>query len=376
MDTISVSELVQAYEPSLLEAVQRLLALDWPEAGRLPLPAAQNGPLHCCALFGLTSVAAALLRAGADPRAPGWHELAAYLEGATLEVMPLQAGLDASNTLAGQPSLNQPMDEDHFLQGQLCPLAGPLAPPTRAWMELSLPAASSPSGPQLVEEVEASELTAQEFQAVAFRPRRPLLLRRGLGRAAEALGELLPALLGEGGEGCRSSSSSQRLSLLPYPEDFVPPELLPEASWPGLGAKEVLAGHRGYLFLEAAEGTALARRLDEALRLREALPFAFQGRSPRILRQISLGQSGSGAPWHWHQDAFNVCLAGERAWLLRPPAKALMSRRPVSAGLEGADGALFAAQRPGDILYVPELWAHCVVNRTLSAAVALEFGTL
>ncbi|CAE8656957.1 unnamed protein product, partial [Polarella glacialis] len=116
--------------------------------------------------------------------------------------------------------------------------------------------------------------------------------------------------------------------------------------------------------------------LERDMPLATALPLAFRGPEPVVLRQLSVGQSGSGAPWHWHQDAFNICVVGERAWFLKPPAHALMSRQPVSDGVPQASGSLFTLQRPGDIVYVPELWSHCVVNSVLSLSVALEMACI
>mmetsp|Transcript_34162 Transcript_34162/g.96065 ORF Transcript_34162/g.96065 Transcript_34162/m.96065 type:complete len:158 (+) Transcript_34162:2-475(+) len=155
----------------------------------------------------------------------------------------------------------------------------------------------------------------------------------------------------------------------------MPPRLAAAARLDG-GAREVLAGHRGYLFAEVEDGSSLAQLLARDLDLRALLPSLFSEAGQMTVRQFALGQSSTGAPWHWHQDTFNTCVVGERVWYLRPPARALMSRQPVAAGVPAAGTSYYAVQRPGDIVYVPELWSHCVVNHTLSVAVALEFGTL
>jgi hypothetical protein len=41
--------------------------------------------------------------------------------------------------------------------------------------------------------------------------------------------------------------------------------------------------------------------------------------------QLLLGGVGSGAPWYFHQDAFNVVLHGAKRWFLRPPPFATLS---------------------------------------------------
>merc|ERR1712039_769132 len=108
--------------------------------------------------------------------------------------------------------------------------------------------------------------------------------------------------------------------------------------------------------------------------LSAVLPFLRhdQKKGTALIKHVSVGQSGTGAPWHWHGDAFNICIVGRRMWYFRPPERALMSRKPVKEGVFGANESLFACQQPGDIVYVPEFWSHSVVNVKLSAALAIE----
>eukprot|EP01043_Picozoa_sp_COSAG02_P086838 COSAG02_NODE_24224_length_694_cov_1.211765_1_plen_160_part_00 len=52
--------------------------------------------------------------------------------------------------------------------------------------------------------------------------------------------------------------------------------------------------------------------------------------------QWSIGPAGSGAPMHFHGDAWNALAHGRKRWLLLPPAEALYSAQPISTWLEGA----------------------------------------
>ena len=51
--------------------------------------------------------------------------------------------------------------------------------------------------------------------------------------------------------------------------------------------------------------------------------------------QWYIGPAGSGAPMHFHGDAWNALAHGRKRWLLLPPAEALYSAQPISEWLEG-----------------------------------------
>jgi hypothetical protein len=94
--------------------------------------------------------------------------------------------------------------------------------------------------------------------------------------------------------------------------------------------------------------------------------------------QFLVGTAGSGAPWHFHQDAFNVLVHGTKRWFLRPPSEATMStEHPLEAvGRSGSDGVslgLACTQRAGDVMYVPDSYSHLVLNLKTSVALAVEF---
>jgi len=219
-------------------------------------------------------------------------------------------------------------------------------------------------------EVDGSSLTVAEFERF-FRLKQPVLIRGALGGAA--------ALQWSPRDLATAFSRSQAhvsLCAIPYPDDWMPPNVARAARREGK-VQDVFAGDLGYIFQEVEEGTELAERLATDVSLAALLPGEIAEHGAAVmLPQLSVGQSGTGAPWHWHQDALNACLVGERAWYLRPPACALMSRTPVREGIPEAGTSLYTTQRPGDVLYIPELWAHTALNRVLSVAVSLEFGSI
>ena len=59
--------------------------------------------------------------------------------------------------------------------------------------------------------------------------------------------------------------------------------------------------------------------------------------------QWYIGPAGSGAPMHFHGDAWNALAHGRKLWLLLPPAEALYSAEPISTWLEGDYAQMNAA---------------------------------
>lgn len=133
-----------------------------------------------------------------------------------------------------------------------------------------------------------------------------------------------------------------------------------------------------YLFthVDDASQPLLARLLRDALDgLPERLPPPFSPFRATAL-QLAAGGRGSGSPAHFHDDAFNILLAGRKRWWLWPPSEAAMSREHPSrlAARGGACGARELVQEPGDVLYVPNGWGHAVLNLAdYNLCVAVEF---
>ena len=85
-----------------------------------------------------------------------------------------------------------------------------------------------------------------------------------------------------------------------------------------------------------------------------------------------------------HATAINALAFGRKRWLLRPPTHAAWSPQPAfeyAASVEeerrhnngSAHEVLSCVQEAGDVLVLPEHWAHATVNEEVSVGVALEF---
>ena len=103
-------------------------------------------------------------------------------------------------------------------------------------------------------------------------------------------------------------------------------------------------------------------------------------RKPFISMQWALGTKGSGAPVHFHNTAWNQLFYGKKHWYLLPPGRNLMGKKQVFKWVEEDVSGLKAqeyefsecVQQQGDVLIVPELWGHAVLNTQDSIAVAPE----
>ena len=107
--------------------------------------------------------------------------------------------------------------------------------------------------------------------------------------------------------------------------------------------------------------------------------------------QFYLGAAGSGAPLHYHGDAYNVLAHGRKRWYLFPPDAANYSIVPASVWAAQTlpdlckrceqgrappwKCPLTLTQEAGDILFVPRDWAHAVVNLQPSVGYAVEFDS-
>lgn len=107
--------------------------------------------------------------------------------------------------------------------------------------------------------------------------------------------------------------------------------------------------------------------------------------SPNIepVYQFGLGPPCSGAPSHFHEDAWNYLVAGAKLWWLKLPARSVYSRVPparemLSASEEEVSNDVFdddivCLQRPGDFMYVPRGWSHRTLNLELGVGIAAEY---
>ena len=122
----------------------------------------------------------------------------------------------------------------------------------------------------------------------------------------------------------------------------------------------------------------------KAEKLANVLPTWAQGGrvQPGRGTQLYLGGAHSGAPFHWHQSAYNLLVHGRKRWFITPPAHAAFSMRPARHWLaeelprqRKANATLFTCeQHAGDVLVLPDLWGHLTYNLETSVGVAQEFG--
>lgn len=109
--------------------------------------------------------------------------------------------------------------------------------------------------------------------------------------------------------------------------------------------------------------------------------------------QFGLGPACAGAPFHFHEDAWNVLFAGAKLWWLRPPQERTYSKLPPArvsmtraasgserwTGLRGTGGGgdgngVLCIQQPGDLIFVPRHWAHQTLNLQLGVGLAGEYS--
>ena len=83
---------------------------------------------------------------------------------------------------------------------------------------------------------------------------------------------------------------------------------------------------------------------------------------------------------HTHVAAWNALVAGKKLWNIHAPARAITrldSPRAQAARFSKQDQELDApyrcVQNAGDILIIPYMWSHSVVNLQESIGIAVQF---
>jgi hypothetical protein len=111
--------------------------------------------------------------------------------------------------------------------------------------------------------------------------------------------------------------------------------------------------------------------------------------------QFFLGPRFSGAPVHYHRAAWNHVVFGAKKWFLFPAPLAFYSTKPVmswyqqdyfpalqrarASAAEDDDAerrekpALECTQRAGDVIFIPDHYAHAVINLEDTIGFAPEF---
>jgi len=102
--------------------------------------------------------------------------------------------------------------------------------------------------------------------------------------------------------------------------------------------------------------------------------------------EIFIGAPGTGAPMHYHGDAYNALMFGRKKWYLLPPHRAAYSTvHAVDFVTQQTLGGRGASQEgtpmheciqgSGDVLYIPRGWGHAVLNLNTSVGFVVEFST-
>lgn len=164
--------------------------------------------------------------------------------------------------------------------------------------------------------------------------------------------------------------------------------------------ERAVSGARGdYYIFTAADANELVEDVLEFGKAPLPLPTLFQDSNlaadPKIL-QFYLGGPSTGAPVHFHDDAWNALAFGRKRWFLWEPDSAFYRKDATMewathhlekhcntcklsiverAGAEHPCPIEFV-QYPGDVVYVPRGFAHATLNIQTSIGFAVEFQTV
>ena len=119
----------------------------------------------------------------------------------------------------------------------------------------------------------------------------------------------------------------------------------------------------------------------DARTLRRALRPVPEGLE--LAMQVGFSGRGAGAQFHTHGAAWNALAHGRRAWVLVPPRASVVSSMPAAQFIvqlfpwlvgKNAPGTVRrCVQRDGDVLVLPDRWAHLTYNLRASTGLAREF---
>ena len=177
-------------------------------------------------------------------------------------------------------------------------------------------------------------------------------------------------------EDVRVSTSHRGIAagLTPDSLPFLKAARLPTWTPPRVNASDAAIAHGGAPLVARTPGDAVVPRAPG------------DGSRPLVdpvngnpVPQFYVGTPGSGAPMHYHEDALNVLVYGEKYWLMEPPARSQYSTiaaadyvRHVLPHLPPAARPMQCTQAAGDVMYVPRTWGHAVLNTRTSIGFALE----
>ncbi|CAJ1458036.1 unnamed protein product [Effrenium voratum] len=379
----SVAQARAVYEPALQRRVKQLLI-----AGADANGARGEGPpqlpLMCCAMNGWTELAKCLLTAQADVTlcdacgSTALHYAAIHHEDEMCGLL-LKAAADPGQRDAKGRS---PRDIAQLGGGAASNLLG------------YVPEASTS-----IVVLDSSSLTAQRFIDEFVALKRPVLLKQAARDAEGSCRDSSCCRLGfrwQKDELLRHAGDARSLvSDIPYGSDFGLDSSLEEpmtlrdflTRHPRKRRRCDALGKRPYFFVAVDHETqpelALLLEATLGLRLGAAPPFPRFEQPLDLLSattlQFAIGDEGSGSPLHFHQDAVNLLLCGRKRWWLLPPSGSAMSRlHPLDVLTHEADcfnHARVLEQEVGDVVYVPDMWGHAVLNLEANTlCIAAEFA--
>ena len=126
---------------------------------------------------------------------------------------------------------------------------------------------------------------------------------------------------------------------------------------------------------EALIGEPVLRNLPEAFKgPKTAAPLPVLRDAFVFWRHVQLfaGGDDAGATVHFHDAAYNLLVFGTKKWYLAPPADNAVSAKPTRAWVDAGGPKFECDQGPGDLMLVPEGWAHATKN----AGPAMGIGVL
>ena len=228
-----------------------------------------------------------------------------------------------------------------------------------------------------IDQIDVEQLNATYFYRRYFLPRRPLLIKRGCNSWRSmhwSLGYLDREL--------RDVQATVSVSHIPYATQFGVQEIA-LTSMRSLPHISTTTNSVPYVF-----DSTILNQSPKLLRDFPALPWFAE--PPAHLNQnvlglqldpsqLYVGSRGSGSPMHFHSDALNACFKGEKLYALLPPAESVYSITPLETWLENEENKekyehklLFCTQRRGDVMFIPGMYAHGVVNQKKVIGVATE----
>ncbi|CAE7816533.1 Jmjd8 [Symbiodinium sp. CCMP2456] len=218
-----------------------------------------------------------------------------------------------------------------------------------------------------IDSISVGQFDWEIFEKHYYSARRPLLIRGGVRMSASDRAKFTR-------QGLLGIAGSRRVTAYatPYENDFreVAPVEMPLEEYATFLDQRVQdpGSNLSYVFerLPEDEGPlGVAREVPKLLRSRVDLRSA----------QFTLGGALMGSPLHHHVDAANSLLFGKKLWFLKPPAQQEFRKTTVYEDLlaSGGPSGLKVLQQSGDLLYVPQDWAHGALCLNQCIGLAHEF---